>query len=48
MEPFQIAVLGVFHKVSPKYLRLYLNEFSFHYNNRDQFNLMDRVLETSF
>ena len=38
----------MFHKVSAKYLPLYLDEFSFRLNNRDDFNMMDRVLKTSF
>ena len=45
---FKRGITGVFRKVSAKYLPLYLNEFSFRFNNRDQFNMMDRVLETSF
>ncbi len=45
---FKRGIMGVFHKVSGKYLPLYLNEFEFRYNNRDAFNMMDRVLETSF
>ncbi len=36
--------MGVFHKVSAKCLPLYLNEFKFLFNNRDEFNMMDRVL----
>jgi transposase-like protein len=45
---FKRGVVGVFHKVSAKYLPLYLNEFEFRFNNRDEFNMMDRVLETCF
>ena len=45
---FKRGIVGVFHKVSAKYLPLYLNEFSFRFNNRDEFNMMDRVLETCF
>ena len=41
---FKRGIVGVFHKVSAKYLPLYLNEFSFRFNNRDDFNMMDRVL----
>jgi len=44
---FKRAVTGVFHKVSAKYLPLYLNEFTFRFNNREQAYLLDRVLETS-
>ena len=42
------AVMGVYHKISAKYLPLYLNEFSFRFNHRDDFAIMDRVLQTSF
>jgi transposase-like protein len=45
---FKRAITGVFHKVSAKYLPLYLNEFAFRFNNREQFNMMDEVLKTSF
>lgn len=44
---FKRAVTGTFHKVSAKYLPLYLNEFAYRFNNRESFNMMDRVLETS-
>ena len=42
------GVMGVFHKVSAKYLPLYLDEFAFRFNYRNDFNIMDRVLQTSF
>ena len=45
---FKRGIVGVYHKVSAKYLPLYLNEFSYRFNNRGEFNIMDRVLETSF
>ena len=45
---FKHGITGVFHKVSAKYLPLYLNEFSFRFNNRDEDDMMDSVLETSF
>ncbi|MCH7923213.1 MAG: IS1595 family transposase [Nitrospinae bacterium] len=45
---FKRAIVGVYHKVSAKYLPLYLNEFAYRFNHRHEFNLMDRVLETSF
>jgi len=32
------GIMGSFHQVSPGYLPLYLNEFSFRYNNRDLSN----------
>jgi len=44
---FKRAITGTFHKVSAKYLPLYLNEFAYRFNNRELVNLMDRVLETS-
>lgn len=42
------GIMGTFHKVSAKYLPLYLNEFAFRYNNRHEVDMMDRLLETSF
>lgn len=45
---FKRGIVGVFHKVSAKYLPLYLDEFSFRFNNRDSYNLMDKVLATCF
>ncbi len=45
---FKRGIMGVFHRVSEKYLPLYLNEFEFRFNHRDDFNMMDRVLTTSF
>jgi transposase-like protein len=41
---FKRAVMGTFHKVSAKYLPLYLDEFSFRFNNRNEYNMLDRVL----
>ena len=45
---FKRGIMGVFHRVSEKYLPLYLNEFEFRFNHRDDFRMMDRVLGTSF
>jgi transposase-like protein len=45
---FKRGITGVFHKVSAKYLPLYLNEFSFRFNNRDEYNMMARVLGECF
>jgi transposase-like protein len=45
---FKRGIMGIDHKVSAKYLPLYLNEFAFRFNNRDEFNLMDKVLESCF
>lgn len=42
------GIIGIFHKVSEKHLPLYLNEFAFRFNNRDEFNLMDKVLSECF
>jgi transposase-like protein len=44
---FKRAIYGTFHKVSAKYLPLYLNEFAYRFNNRDHLDMMDRILETS-
>jgi transposase-like protein len=41
---FKRGIIGQFHKVSAKYLPLYLDEFSFRFNNRGEYNLMDKVL----
>jgi transposase-like protein len=41
---FKRGIIGQFHKVSAKYLPLYLDEFSFRFNNRSEFNLMEKVL----
>ena len=45
---FKRGIMGIFHKVSEKYLPLYLDEFAFRFNNRDEFNLMDKVLSECF
>lgn len=45
---FKRGIMGVFHKVSEKYLPLYLDEFAFRFNNRDEFNLMDKVLSECY
>jgi transposase-like protein len=41
---FKRAITGVYHKVSAKYLPLYLNEFAYRFNNRNEICLLDRVL----
>jgi hypothetical protein len=38
--------MGSYQKVSAKYLPLYLDEFAFRFNNRDEYNMMDKVLTT--
>jgi transposase-like protein len=45
---FKRGIMGVFHKVSEKYLPLYINEFAFRFNNRGDYDLMDRVLGECF
>ncbi len=45
---FKRGIMGIYHKVSAKYLPLYLNEFAFRFNNRDEYDLMDKVLESCF
>jgi transposase-like protein len=45
---FKRGVVGVYHKVSAKYLDLYLDEFSFRFSNAKEYNLMDKVLLSSF
>ncbi len=42
---FKRGIMGVFHKVSAKYLSPCLSEFEFRFNNRDEFNMMDSVLK---
>ncbi len=43
------GIMGSFHKVSKKYLPLYVAEFEFRYNNRkEQASMFDMVLRTSF
>lgn len=43
---FKRGIMGVYHKVSAKYLPLYLDEFAFRFNNRHEVDLMDKVLAT--
>lgn len=38
------GIIGNYHKVSAKYLPLYLNEFSFRFNNRKSPDIFDRVI----
>jgi len=45
---FKRAVTGVYHKVSAKYLPLYLNEFAYRFNNREETCLLDRVLSECY
>jgi transposase-like protein len=38
------GVMGTFHKVSRKYLQLYVNEFEFRYNNRKNANIFGAAI----
>jgi ISXO2-like transposase domain len=38
------GVVGTYHKVSKKYLPLYLNEFSFRFNNRNNPDIFDAII----
>ena len=40
--------MRVFRKVSAKYLPLYLSEFEFRFDNRGEYDMMDRVLSECF
>jgi transposase-like protein len=41
---FKRAIIGVYHRVSAKYLQAYLNEFVFRFNNRHNEDIFDLVL----
>jgi len=41
---FKRAIIGVYHRVSAKYLQAYLNEFVFRFNNRHNENIFETVL----
>jgi transposase-like protein len=38
------GVIGTYHNVSKEYLPLYLNEFSFRFNNRNNPDIFDEIL----
>lgn len=40
------GVVGTFHKVSKKYLQLYVNEFEFRYNNRENADVFGAAIRT--
>jgi transposase-like protein len=41
------GIVGTYHKVSKKYLPLYVDEFAFRYNNRDNPAIFEQVLAAS-
>ena len=38
------GIVGTFHKVSKKYLQLYVNEFEFRYNNRENADIFGAAI----
>ena len=38
------GIMGNYHKVSAKYLPLYLNEFTFRFNNRSNADIFDKII----
>jgi len=40
------GIVGTYHKVSKKYLRLYVNEFEFRYNNRNNVDIFGAAIRT--
>jgi len=43
-SPLKWAVMGSFQKVSKKYLPLYLNEFTFRFNNRKTADIFGKAV----
>jgi len=41
---FERGLVGTFHKVSAKYLPLYVAEFQFRYNNRDNADIFGEAI----
>ncbi len=39
------GIIGTFHKVSRKYLPLYVNEFEFRYNNRMNADILGAAIK---
>jgi len=44
---FKRAIIGVYHRVSAKYLQAYLDEFVFRFNNRHNDDIFNVVLSQS-
>ena len=42
--PFKRGVVGTFHRVSKKYLPLYVAEFQFRYNNRENADIFETAI----
>lgn len=41
---FKCGVVGTYHKVSRKYLLLYVAEFQFRYNNRENADIFEAAI----
>jgi hypothetical protein len=40
------GVIGTFHNVSKDYLPLYLNEFAFRHNERENFDIFEKLISS--
>lgn len=45
---FKRGLIGIYHKLSERYLPLYLDEFAFKFNNRSRVDMVDLVLRKTF